>query len=90
MENNAPYQFRTNERKLVEFANLISKMEVTEFIGLAKALGVHVFNNDVKDEQGHPMPREAEEIVVDCILAFDNCNRDYRKQILRIVRKAVK
>ena len=84
------FKFKTSERQLTEFAKLLGKMDVTNFMGLAKLLGVHVFNNDIKDEKGHPTPREGDEIIEDCIVAFDNCNRQYRKQILSIMRKVVK
>jgi hypothetical protein len=50
-------------------------MDAIEFMGLAKILFVHVFNNENKDENGKPAPRPAEEIIEDCIIAFDNLNR---------------
>ncbi len=82
--------FKSGDKSLTEFATLLGKMEVQEFIGLCKMLGVHVFNNDEKDENGHPMPREGQEIIEDCIIAFDKANRKYRKDILKLMRKVVK
>lgn len=83
-------EFKSNEKQLTEFAKLLGKMNVTDFIGLAKLLGVHVFDNDRKDEHGHPMPRPGDVIIEDCIVAFDNSSRKYRRDILRVMRKAVK
>jgi hypothetical protein len=82
--------FKTNEKTMTEFAILLGKMEVTDFLGLAKILNVYVFDNEQKDEKGHPVPREGDKIIEDCIIAFDKCNRKYRKEILKIMRKAVK
>lgn len=81
---------RSEERQLTEFAKLLGKMNVTDFMGLAKILGVYVFDNDKKDEKGHPMPRQGDDIIEDCIVAFDKCNRKYKREVLSIMRKAVK
>ena len=83
-------RFKSNEKQLTEFATLLGKMNVTDFMGLAKLLEVHVFDNDRKDEKGHPMPRPGDAIIEDCIIAFDQSNRKYRRDILTIMRKAVK
>lgn len=84
------FKLRCDERELTEFAKLLGQMNVTDFMGLAKILCVHVFDNEVKDEKGHPMPRNGDAIIEDCILAFDNSNRKFRRDILKIMRKAVK
>lgn len=81
---------KSNEKQLTEFATLLGKMNVTDFMGLAKLLEVHVFDNNKKDEKGHPMPRSGDAIIEDCIIAFDQSNRKYRRDILTIMRKAVK
>lgn len=83
-------KFKSNEKQLTEFAALLGQMNVTDFMGLAKLLEVHVFDNDKKDENGHPMPRSGEVIIEDCIIAFDQSSRKYRRDILSIMRKAVK
>lgn len=81
---------KCSERELTEFAKLLGKMNVVDFMGLAKMLCVHMFDNDKKDENGHPMPRNGDAIIEDCIIAFDKSNRKYRRDILKIMRKAVK
>jgi hypothetical protein len=69
---------------------MLGKMDAMEFLGLAKILCVHAFDNENKDENGKPAPRPAEEIIEDCIIAFDNLNRKQRREILRVMRAAVK
>lgn len=81
---------KTKEQTLTEFAKLMAKLPAEEFIGLAKILCVHIFDNNNKDEQGKPAPRQAEEIIEDCLIAFDNLNRKQRREILRVMRAAVK
>lgn len=82
--------FRTNEQTTTKFAKLMGQLSVEEFIGLAKILCVHIFDNNNRDEQGKPTPRQAEEIVEDCLVAFDKLNRSKRREILRVMRAAVK
>lgn len=82
--------FKSKERYLVEFAQLLGQMQVQEFIGLAKILCVHIFDNEKKDENGHPLPREGEAIIEDCIVAFDGLNHKKRREILKIMRRVVK
>ncbi len=73
-------------KEMQEFASCIVKLEPTEFLGLCKILCVHVFNNEKKDENGKPMPREGEDIVVDCIDKFSQLNRAKRREIMAILR----
>ena len=41
---------KSNEKQLTEFAQLIAKLDAPTFIGLAKMLCVHCFDNDNLDE----------------------------------------
>lgn len=82
--------FKTSEKQLTEFAKLIGKLDAPSFLGLAKVLCVHIFNNESLDDNGKPTPRNGEEIIEDCIIAFDQLNRAKRKEIIKILRKAVK
>jgi hypothetical protein len=45
-----------------------------------------VFDNTNKDENGKPMPRSGEDIVVDCIDKFSQLNRAKRREIMAILR----
>ena len=82
--------FRNNEYYINEFAKLMTKLRAEEFIGLAKILCVHVFDNDIKDEKGKPAPRAAEAIIEDCLTRFSELSNTKRKEILRVMRAAVK
>lgn len=82
--------FDTVKKNVNEFARLLVKLDGAQVIGLTRILAVKVFYDDVKDEQGHPMPRSAEAIIEDCLVKFNSMNRQQRKDVLRIMRAAVK
>lgn len=78
------------EKNVNEFAKLITKIKAPQLIGLTRLLKVNVFYEDVKDDQGHPMPRSGEAIIEDCLIKFYAMNRTDRRNILRLLRAAVK
>jgi hypothetical protein len=82
--------FDTVKKNVNEFAKLLIKLDGAQVIGLTRILEVKVFYDDVKDEKGHPMPRSAEAIIEDCLVKFNSMNRERRKEVLRIMRAAVK
>lgn len=77
-------------KALIEFAHCITKMTGEEFIGLAKVLCVPVFKDDAVDIKGKPAPRKAEDIIPDCLVAFDKLSRKKRREILKIVKTVTK
>lgn len=79
-----------NNKQLNEFAELVSKCNVATFLGLAQYLRVHAFDNDNLDERGKPTPRDAMEIVKDCLVAFTELNNKERRELVKLMRKAVK
>ena len=82
--------FDTVKKNVNEFARLLVKLDGAQVIGLTRILEVKVFYDDVKDDKGHPMPRSAEAIIEDCLVKFNSMNRQQRKDVLRIMRAAVK
>lgn len=82
--------FDNQEKNVNEFAKLICKLDGASLIGLTRILKVKVFYDDVKDEQGHPMPRSGEAIIEDCLVKFYAMNRTQRRDVLRILRAAAK
>lgn len=82
--------FDTVKKNVNEFAKLLIKLDGAQVVGLTRMLEVNVFYDDVKDEKGHPMPRSAEAIIEDCLVKFNSMNREKRKEVLRIMRAAVK
>lgn len=82
--------FDTVKKNVNEFAKLLVKLDGAQVIGLTRILQVKVFYDDIKDEQGHPMPRSAEAIIEDCLVKFNSMNREQRKSVLRIMRTTVK
>jgi hypothetical protein len=79
-----------NRKQLDEFIAIVSKMDVPTFLGLAQYLHVHAFDNDVLDERGKPTPRDAVNIVEDCIIAFGEMNNKSRREVMKVLRRAVK
>lgn len=82
--------FDNKEKSVNEFAKLISKLDAPSLIGLTRVLCVKVFYDDIKDDNGHPMPRSGEAIIEDCLVKFYSLNRTKRRDIMRIVRSAAK
>lgn len=82
--------FDTREKNTTEFAKLLTHLNGASLIGLTRILEVKVFYDDVKDENGNPMPRSGEAIIEDCLVKFHSLNREKRRQILRILRAAKK
>ena len=78
------------EKNVNEFAKLITKLNAASIIGLTRLLEVKVFYDDVKDDQGHPMPRSGEAIIEDCLVKFYSLNRSNRRKILQMVRAAAR
>ena len=46
--------------------------------------------DDVKDENGKPMPRSGEAIIEDCLVKFNSLDRAERRHILKILRATKK
>ena len=82
--------FNTKKKNVNEFAQLLAQMDGASVVGLTRLLQVKVFYDDVKDENGHPMPRSGEAIIEDCLVKFYTLNRERRKEIIKIMRQAVK
>lgn len=82
--------FDIKEKQTNEFALLLTKLDGASLIGLTRLLQVKVFYDDVKDENGKPMPRSGEQIIEDCLVKFHSLNRERRREILRVLRAAKK
>ena len=82
--------FDNKKKNLTDFALLISKLDGASMIGLTRLLQVKVFYDDVKDENGKPMPRSGEAIIEDCLVKFNSLDRAERRHILKILRAAKK
>ena len=82
--------FDSRNKNTIAFAKFLTKLDGASFIGLTRILQVKVFYDDVKDENGKPMPRSGEAIIEDCLVKFHSLNREKRRQILRILRAAKK
>lgn len=79
-----------NRKQLDEFISLISKMEVSTFLGLAQVLNVSTFDKEKLDERGNPSPKDAVVIVEECIQAFGVLNNHSRRELMKLLRRAVK
>ena len=82
--------FDIKEKQTNEFALLLTKLNGASLIGLTRLLQVKVFYDDVKDENGKPMPRSGEQIIEDCLVKFHSLNREKRREILRVLRAVKK
>lgn len=82
--------FDSKKKNVNEFANLLVTLDGAAVIGLTRLLKVKVFYDDVKDENGKPMPRSGEAIIEDCLVKFNSLDRASRREILRLLRAAKK
>jgi hypothetical protein len=78
--------FDNRDKNTTEFAKLICTLDAAALIGLTRLLKVKVFYDDVKDENGKPMPRSGEAIIEDCLVKFHAMNRQDRRKILTLLR----
>ena len=78
--------FDNKDKNTTEFAKLICTLDAAALIGLTRLLTVKVFYDDVKDENGKPMPRSGEAIIEDCLVKFHAMNRQDRRKILTLLR----
>ena len=74
----------TNTEKLLV---TIPKLELVEFMGLARMLGVKLYK-DEKDEDGHFISRPFSEVLDDIMARFDKLDRTKKREILRLLKKA--
>lgn len=82
--------FDNKEKAVNEFAKCLIKLDAPTLIGLTRILQVKVFYDDVKDENGHPMPKSGEAILEDCLVKFYSLNREKRRDVMKIVKAAAK
>lgn len=82
--------FDNKEKNVNEFAKLLINLDGASLLGLTRLLHVKVFYDDIKDDNGHPMPRSGEAIIEDCLVKFHSLNRSNRREILKILRAAKK
>ena len=78
--------FDNKDKNTTEFAKLLVTLDAPSLIGLTRLLKVKVFYDDVKDENGKPMPRSGEAIIEDCLVKFHAMNRQERRKILTLLR----
>lgn len=79
-----------NQKQIDEFITILSKMDVKLFLGTANLLGVKIADKELLDEKGRPSLRTAEDMVNDCIAAFAEKNNKERRDLMKILRRAVK
>ena len=73
------------EKQLLNFLNQVNKLSDIEFIGLARFLNIPLVESD-EDKT----PRPAEFIISDLIDIYIGLNRNQRKNLKKILAKAIK
>ena len=79
-----------NQKQIDEFITILSKMDVKLFLGTTNLLGVKIADKENLDEKGRPSLRTAEDMVNDCIAVFAEKNNKERRDLMKILRRAVK
>lgn len=75
--------------KYPEFSNALLRISPQELLGVASVLGVNLYT-DEKDEQDHPIPKDGMIIIGEILSKYETLNRDARRNLLKIVKKAGK
>lgn len=70
-----------------EFANIVVSCTPTEFVGLAKFLGVKILTEDVDPETKTAIPRPAEDIMMDILENYEKLGRSRRRELVRAMRR---
>lgn len=70
-----------------EFANIVVSCTPTEFVGLAKFLGVKILTENVDPETKTAIPRPAEEIMMDILDTYEKLGRSRRRELVRAMRR---
>lgn len=70
-----------------KFLELLAKLDARGVIGLAYLLDVKVLTDKVDPETKKAIPRDAEDILRDCIISYGNSGRKFRRELLRAMDK---
>ena len=75
-----------NEKEFMSFVEKISKLEMMEFLGVARMLSVPLVEKDGDETKG----REFDSILSDMMDAYLNLNRTQKRNLDTIIKKAGK
>lgn len=76
-----------NEKKVERFYSRVAKLEVEEFLGLARLLRIDVWTGEAT---GEASLRPFGQVLVEMGQSYINLNRDRRRQIDKILKEATK
>ena len=71
----------------IEFVNIVVSCTPTEFIGLAKFLGVKILTENIDPETKTAIPRPAQDIVMDILDIYEKLGRSRRRELVRAMRR---
>ncbi len=77
-----------NEKKIEQFYSRVAKLEIGEFLGLARLLKVTVWAKE--EESTEPSLRPFGQVLVEMGQSYINSNRERRRQIDKILKEATK
>lgn len=78
-----------NTYKYPEFSNALLRISPQELLGVASVLRINLYTEE-KDEQDHPIPKDGLIIIGEILSKYETLNRDARRNLLKIVKKAGK
>jgi len=77
------------EKDFMTFVERVSKLEMMEFLGVARMLSVDLVTKDPEDET-KTLGREFDAILSDMMDAYIDLNRTQRRNLDHIIERAVK
>lgn len=75
---------KDNKKTNKEFMELLVKLEITEFIGVARLLNVKVLKED------NETARNFVDVFSDVVDSYDKLGRSARRNLMKIMKSAVK
>ena len=73
-----------------EFLHLLLKLNADELCALSKILGVRLLTDEIDPETKKAVPRDAYDIIDDCIVHYGTMGRADRRWLIKYLRKEVK
>ena len=80
------------QKQTEEFVALIGKLEAIEFLGVAKLLGVELYDTaaEPKNDGMAMTPREATQIIEETVNHFALIPKGKQRELLKVLRKRCK
>jgi len=78
------------DKTIEKFVNAVMLLGAEEFIGLARLMKVSFVKWDESDDTQKPVPRDAEEVGLEMVTAFNLYNRKQKRNLMKLLKATIK